>query len=254
MGKKKVNLLPALFFSKKRAETGTRPWQWASCRHPKTPSFRAGDVENGNGMFKTVNLDFLDPSMGRFGFDHSPDQASWSTSTSESASHSTESENPVDDESLEVLIRSARSDRLFFEPGGDTSSILGPGSVALLPPFKESVVLVMESKNPYMDFRRSMEEMVESSGVKDWECLEELLAWYLRMNGRKNHVYIVEAFIDLLLNLSCSSSSNKDECEDFSKNTDGTSFSSAASSFSDDSNLSSKGEDATHLDEDRKRE
>ncbi|OWM87663.1 transcription repressor OFP13 [Punica granatum] len=238
MGKKKMNLLPALFSSKNRAETG-QPRQWASCKHPKTLSFRAGDDNGGEGIFKTVNSIFFDPSMnGIRGLDgHSPEAASWLfTSTSESASYSTEvSEDLVADESLEVLVRGARSDRLFFEPQGDTSSIIGhPGSVdALVPPFKESVVLAMESENPYVDFRRSMEEMVESNGIKDWECLEELLGWYLRMNGKENHGFIVEAFIDLLLNLS--KGTKDDSCGGFNKNMEVTSFSSAASSFSDDS-------------------
>ncbi|KAK4798814.1 hypothetical protein SAY86_031140 [Trapa natans] len=245
--KKKVNIMPALFSSsssKKRAET----WQWASsCHHPRTLSFRAagGMDEDGNRTFKVLNSVLFDPGMGgcRLGLcDNSPDQASWFTSTSESASHSTESEDPAADESLEVLIRGARSDRLFFEPGGDTSSIFGHGTSVgdLLPPFKESVVLAMESKNPYVDFRRSMEEMVESSGVKDWDSLEELLAWYLRMNGTKNHIYILEAFIDLLLmNFRSSGSSNSNNSssrittyEEAEENL--TSFSSAASSFSDD--------------------
>ncbi|CAA6660620.1 unnamed protein product [Spirodela intermedia] len=42
----------------------------------------------------------------------------------------------------------------------------------------------MESKDPYSDFRLSMEEMVTIYGVRDWQCLEELLEWYLRVNGR----------------------------------------------------------------------
>ncbi|KAI9156585.1 hypothetical protein LWI28_009055 [Acer negundo] len=36
--------------------------------------------------------------------------------------------------------------------------------------FKESVVLSMESENPYLDFKKSMEEMVEINGLKDWKC------------------------------------------------------------------------------------
>ncbi|KAI3941436.1 hypothetical protein MKW92_025187, partial [Papaver armeniacum] len=50
--------------------------------------------------------------------------------------------------------------------------------------------MVMDSEDPYVDFRTSMEEMVESRGLKDWDCLEELLSWYLKVNGKKNHGYI----------------------------------------------------------------
>lgn len=244
-----MNLLPSLFSSRNRAETG-QPWQWASCKHPRTLSFRTGD-DSGDGMFKTINSVFFDPKMDGFGFDHSPEVSRF-TSTSESASHSTESEDLVD-QSLEVLVRSVRSDRLFFEPHGDTSSILEPESIALFPPLKESVVLALESVNPYMDFRRSMEEMVESNGIKDWECLEELLAWYLKMNRKDNHGIILEAFVDVLLDLSSSSSSNNNkDHKDFNKNIDVTSFSSAASSFSDDSDTSLKGEDVAEIDDEDK--
>lgn len=71
---------------------------------------------------------------------------------------------------------------------------------------KESMVLAMESEDPYLDFRVSMEEMVESHGLKDWECLGELLLWYLRMNEKKTHGFIVGAFVDLLVGLLSTSS------------------------------------------------
>ncbi|XP_059665882.1 transcription repressor OFP13 [Cornus florida] len=189
-------------FLSKNKETG-HPWQWHSCKHPKTLSFRAGD-----NMFKTVNSVFFDPEMP---------ESSWFTNSSESPSFSTESEESAG-ESLEVIIRGVQSDRLFFEPGG-TSSILEEAKASGFP-FKESVVMAMESDDPYVDFRRSMEEMVESHGLKDWECLEELLGWYLRVNGKMNHGFIVGAFIDLLVGLDSSHCS------------DSTSYSSAAASFS----------------------
>ncbi|KAE8704630.1 hypothetical protein F3Y22_tig00110450pilonHSYRG01070 [Hibiscus syriacus] len=66
-------------------------------------------------------------------------------------------------------------------------------------PFKESVVLSMGSRDPYDDFRVSMEETVEAEGLKHWEGLEQLLFWYLRANGKCNHGYIVAAFVDLLV-------------------------------------------------------
>ncbi|KAK8540075.1 hypothetical protein V6N13_048826 [Hibiscus sabdariffa] len=108
---------------------------------------------------------------------------------------------------LETVIRGLRSDRLFFEPGpGETSSIMEEaakrneeedGMNGL--PFKDSAVLSMESGDPYIDFRESMEEMVEAQGLIEWEGLEQLLSWYLRANGKCNHGYIVGAFVDLLV-------------------------------------------------------
>ncbi|KAE8655562.1 Transcription repressor OFP13 [Hibiscus syriacus] len=202
--------LPALFKAKE-------PWQWPSCKQPKTLSFRAGD-----DVFKTVNSMFFDANTGV----ETPE--SWFTHSSESASFSTESDRAV--ESLEVVVHGARSERLFFEPGGDTSSILEEAKTgrAASFPFEESVVLAMESNDPYVDFRLSMEEMVETHGMKEWEQLEELLGWYLKVNNKNNHGFIISAFIDLLLAITSSSSSS-----------DSTSYSSAVSSFSPSSTLRS---------------
>ncbi|XP_042520948.1 transcription repressor OFP13-like [Macadamia integrifolia] len=164
-------------------------WPWPSCKQPKTISFRADD-----NMFKTVNSAYIEAG------DVVTTPESWFTNSSESASFSTVSEESGG-ECLENVIRGLRSERLFFEPG-ESNSILeeakGGGGI----PFKESVVLAMESKDPYVDFRTSMEEMVEAHGLKDWECLEELLGWYLRVNGKKTHGFIVGAFVDLLVGLA----------------------------------------------------
>ncbi|XVE90897.1 hypothetical protein DITRI_Ditri20bG0113100 [Diplodiscus trichospermus] len=207
--------LPALF--KNKEPTSRQPWQWASCKHPKTLSFRAGD-----DVFKTVNSMFFDPN------DVVETPESWFTNSSESASFSTESDQGFDGESLEMVVRGARSERLFFEPG-DTSSILEEAKAGGFP-FKESVVLAMESDDPYVDFRRSMEEMVGTHGLKDWECLEELLGWYLKVNGKNNHGFIIGAFIDLLVAVAANSSS------------DSTSYSSAVSSFSSSPLCSTEGD------------
>ncbi|KAK0592361.1 hypothetical protein LWI29_017853 [Acer saccharum] len=207
-----MKLLPSLFKSKESMITSS--WQWpSSCKHPKTFSFRV----NQDNIFKTVNSVYFDPNDSI----ETPD--SWFTNSLSSASFSTTEEShdlmEVDGESLEMVIRGATSEeRLFFEAGGggDTSSILkknnknknknkaaNKSSVIVDDDnddlFKESVVLSMESENPYLDFKKSMEEMVEINGLKDWKCLEELLGWYLRMNGKKNHGFIVDAFVDLLV-------------------------------------------------------
>lgn len=215
---KNMKLIPSLF---KNKETSTnQPWQWPSCKHPKTLSFRAGD-----DVYKTVNSVFFDHAASEEA--DTPGSGSCFTNSSESASISTESEEfcITGGGSVEMIIRGARSERLFFEPG-DTSSILLEKAADTdhtsedILPFKESVVLAMESEDPYVDFKKSMEEMVESHGLKDWECLEELLGWYLRMNGKNNHEFIVGAFVDLLVGLASNSCS------------DSTSYSSAASTFS----------------------
>ncbi|XP_043691577.1 transcription repressor OFP13-like [Telopea speciosissima] len=166
-------------------------WPWPSCKQPKTLSFRADD-----NMFKTVNSVYIDAG------EVVTTPESWFTNSSESASFSTVSEESGG-EWVETMIRGLRSERLFFEPGGESNSILEEANkVGGGFPFKESLVLAMDSKDPYVDFRTSMEEMVEAHGLKDWECLEELLSWYLRVNGKKAHGFIVGAFVDLLVGLA----------------------------------------------------
>lgn len=64
-----------------------------------------------------------------------------------------------------------------------------------------AVVVTVESKDPYSDFRASMAEMVAAHGLRDWEALEELLAWYLKLNAKGVHAAIVGAFIDLLVTM-----------------------------------------------------
>ncbi|KAJ6425625.1 hypothetical protein OIU84_026239 [Salix udensis] len=136
---------------------------------------------------------------------------SWFTNSCESASFSTASDDHHQSgagESIETVIKGLRSERLFFKPG-ETNSILEEAKEDdECFPFKESVVSSMESRDPYLDFKKSMEEMVEAHGLTDWEALEELLCCYLKVNGKSNHGYIIGAFVDLLLGLASSSSSS----------------------------------------------
>ncbi|XP_042515569.1 transcription repressor OFP13-like [Macadamia integrifolia] len=188
-----MKLLPSLFKTSRdtKSPSLSSSWPWPSCKQqPKTFSFRADD-----NIFKTVNSVFIDA-----GDVVTTPESSWFTNSSESASFSTVSEVVSGGGSVETMIRGLRSERLFFEPG-DSNSILEEAKAGGFP-FKESLVLAMESKDPYVDFRTSMEEMVEAHGLKDWECLEELLCWYLRVNGKKTHGFIVGAFVDLLVGLA----------------------------------------------------
>ncbi|XP_010545178.1 PREDICTED: transcription repressor OFP12-like [Tarenaya hassleriana] len=100
------------------------------------------------------------------------------------------------------LVSPSPSDRLSTAmDGGDESS-------------SDSVAVQTDSPDPYADFRRSMEEMVEARGLRDaktnWEKLHELLLCYLALNPKCAHGFIVRAFSDLLVSLM-SSSENKSE-------------------------------------------
>ncbi|CAN8257142.1 unnamed protein product [Cochlearia groenlandica] len=165
----------------------------------KTMSFRFGD-----DMIKTVNSVFFD--------DHNVETESpesWFTNSSETetTSHTSDSDHDLDADSIETVVRGVvRSDRLFFDPNV-TSSIFEKSKSKSAMTEREDldcVAVAMESEDPYGDFRRSMEEMVNSNGelAKDWSSLESMLAWYLKMNGKKSHGVIVSAFVDLFAGFS----------------------------------------------------
>lgn len=215
--------IPSLFKNKVEPK---QPWQWPSCNHPKTLSFRA----TNDHVFKTVNSVFLDTSDGL----HTPD--SWFTNSSSDAASTTDDHsddtniNTATETAVETIIRHVRSsERLFFEPG-ETSSILNKAEAEttaakeeLLVPFEESVALALESDDPYLDFKKSMQEMVETHGLEEWDRLEELLGWYLKMNAKHNHGFIVGAFVDVLVGIVKDSALCR---------SDSTSYSSADSCFS----------------------
>ncbi|XP_062202968.1 transcription repressor OFP13-like [Phragmites australis] len=215
------------------------PWPWPSCgNNPQTTSFRADEepcctTARGAGpaaklrgaaageIYKTVNSVYFDSaddfSLGDVEEDVLDHVDSFSTTT-------------ASEEWSEAVIRSlgrTSTDRFFFDPGPASNSILA----ASTPPPAEakaeapdpddgqvmrqpctstsslaegSVAVAVDSADPYGDFRASMEEMVAAHGLRDWAALEELLAWYLRINGKHNHPLIVGAFVDLLLGLASS--------------------------------------------------
>lgn len=124
-----------------------------------------------------------------------------------------------DDDDIEtVVIRGVKtinsSKRLFFTPE-KTNSILKHTTKSQQGYFsqvtcREQMIstLTMESLNPYMDFRSSMEEMVQVHGLHDWDMLEELLGCYLMLNEKKHHCYIIRAFADLVLHQLTTTSSD----------------------------------------------
>ncbi|XP_022138695.1 transcription repressor OFP12-like [Momordica charantia] len=100
------------------------------------------------------------------------------------------------------------SRRFFFSSPGRSNSILESSSPPP-PPSSSAVKMGKYSVDPYADFRRSMEEMIEAREMEnvrsDWEYLEELLSCYLRLNPNHTHKFIITAFSDLLLSLLANS-------------------------------------------------
>ncbi|XP_047312442.1 transcription repressor OFP13-like [Impatiens glandulifera] len=157
--------------------------------------------EDQDHIFKTVNSIFF--------YQEDDSSTSFTNSSSQSARLSLEDEESYDNMDT-MIIGGLNSERLFYDPHGTRSLLRVREPKTVLPFEEESVALAMESADPYRDFRKSMEEMMEIHGLKDWDSWEELLGWYLRMNGKINHGFIVGAFIDLLVRMSPAQSSDSD--------------------------------------------
>ncbi|KAI4331240.1 hypothetical protein MLD38_029444 [Melastoma candidum] len=71
----------------------------------------------------------------------------------------------------------------------------------------DCVAVVMRTRCPYGEFKRSMQEVVESradgkfDGEVDWEFMEEMLMCYLNLNERKSHKHVLSAFVDVIVAL-----------------------------------------------------
>ncbi|KAI9119260.1 hypothetical protein K1719_009935 [Acacia pycnantha] len=117
--------------------------------------------------------------------------------------HSVNSANEPD------LATAFASRRFFFSSPGRSNSIVESSAAAGCQKKKvldNSVAVLTFSPDPYLDFRRSMQEMVEARPElmdvnSNWEVLHELLLCYLALNPKHTHKYIVGSFADLLVNL-----------------------------------------------------
>ncbi|KAK1282793.1 hypothetical protein QJS10_CPB22g00934 [Acorus calamus] len=108
-------------------------------------------------------------------------------------------------ENFSSLYTDVKASRRFFVDEEERPSTSNPTV--------DGVVVVTMSRDPYEDFRRSMEEMVEARegsggdvegcGALDWEYLEELLFCYLELNEKKLHGLVLRAFADLVVSLQC---------------------------------------------------
>ncbi|KAL6652867.1 hypothetical protein ACP70R_011792 [Stipagrostis hirtigluma subsp. patula] len=213
-------------------------WPWPSaCRHPRTSSFRG---PKDDAVYSTVNTVY-DATSEQFLRRSSMDEPSCIDRSPLALPAAEQGEEVEEGEEKEVqlretaVVRGVRSERLFFEPAGAeflpkqqaaparveneaaavvsakndepaATSPSGKSEAAAEAPAAAAVkggavVVTLDSKDPYRDFRASMAEMVAAHGLRDWEALEELLALYLKLNAKCVHTAIVGAFVDLLVSL-----------------------------------------------------
>ncbi|MCD7451171.1 hypothetical protein HAX54_009899 [Datura stramonium] len=178
---------PSLFKIQEKSSFSPLPWPLQPCGNLKTLSYR---YENNHNIFNCESF----------------------------------SNYNVDECIVERVIEGLKTEkqRLFFEPRGETSSILevsfssssssesDDSSNGLeIRPFNDScVVTAVDSMDPLGDFKKSMEEMVEANEeIKCEKSLQELLNWYLKANEKNTHRYIIGAFYDLLVSYSTTSPS-----------------------------------------------
>ncbi|GKU86565.1 hypothetical protein SLEP1_g1077 [Rubroshorea leprosula] len=172
-------------------------------------------------------------------YDHTLDSTAKSLTSSRSSSISSKPDKDAESEPDFATVLS--SQRFFFtSPGSSNSIIESTPSFASAtdprdhstnspvddgcdenksleswstPTVKDSVAVATFSPDPFMDFRRSMQEMVEARELVDvkanWDYLHELLLCYLSLNSKNTHKYIIGAFADLLVSLMANAGSSR---------------------------------------------
>ncbi|KAK9282394.1 hypothetical protein L1049_005311 [Liquidambar formosana] len=179
-----------------------RPLAPESPPHPLTP-------DDHSRPFPTTTTSFLIKNFNSL-YDLTSKSLTHSSSSSSDLSSSetdTETTTPADFATVYA------SQRFFFSSPGRSNSIIESSSSLETPPESNtlvngSIAIRTYSPDPYMDFRRSMQEMVEARELMDvrtnWDNLHELLLCYLALNPKSTHKFIVSAFADLIVGLMSS--------------------------------------------------
>lgn len=68
---------------------------------------------------------------------------------------------------------------------------------------RESFAVVKKSEDPYVDFKRSMMDMIMEKQIFNDKDLEQLLHCFLSLNSRNHHGIIVQAFSEIWEDLFC---------------------------------------------------
>ncbi|KAL6584687.1 hypothetical protein OROMI_003976 [Orobanche minor] len=206
--------------------------QFPSCRRPRTASFAADEGggkgrENGGVTLSDIDQFLYENFRSLYQEENDCDEEEEKSKRDDIAAAELLLEPPqlLENPPPENLCSSAR----FFVASGSSSSLIVDdpsssstssatnerSSVSATEDAAESanqespaapddfIALLTYSPNPYDDFRRSMQEMVdarlEHNGKADWEFLEELLFCFLDLNNKKSYRYILRAFVDLIV-------------------------------------------------------
>ncbi|CAI9753583.1 unnamed protein product [Fraxinus pennsylvanica] len=126
-------------------------------------------------------------------------------------------DSDTDTDSIPDFAPVLASQRFFFScPGRSNAIIEPPESPPRQAVVDGGVAIQTYSLNPYAEFRKSMQEMIEEREFTDveadFEFLHELLLCYLTLNPKHNHKFIIGAFSDVIVSLMSSSPSVDDFC------------------------------------------
>ncbi|CAL9112040.1 unnamed protein product [Musa acuminata var. zebrina] len=198
------------------AATAATSWLLSACKYPKTPSFA---VDRGR-----ADDDGHDPAATLSDVDRFLCENFHSLYLREDEPANFPEANPRGDEDERPPPAAFCSSERFFVSSGASNSLHrgarrnnASSSWSSRSPSPSSssrtneagaeargdgVAVVTFSKDPYDDFRRSMQGMVDARHVEpnqplDWDFMKELLFCYLELNDRSVHKHILRAFTDL---------------------------------------------------------
>lgn len=210
---------PQLQFPNPQSFSSSKSWIMSGCKHPKTLSFaidrkQVVDAAAGNNDDAAATLADID----RFLFENfrslylKEDEDLSERRKVSGGGRDSKNQREVSPES--PVDSYGGSHRFFFSPdeshtessenaGSSSSSLIGEdhGKDLKLP--TGCIAILRHSPNPSEEFRRSMQEMMDShlkhNEKVDWEFMEELLFSFLNLNDKKSYKYILNAFVDLIV-------------------------------------------------------
>lgn len=202
---------------------------WGSSCHqsPRTLSFTA------NRGSKTINSAYMEDDD----LDLDGDDDCLIRGREREREYSIDHNNHIESVIRDLPSHQGQGRRLLFEPGESSSSSILEAKAPSASHSSESqvdnidyyfkgdsstaLVVSMESRHPYLDFRNSMQEMLQAQYP---HSLHHLLSCYLNLNRNSNHPYILAAFLDLLLSLPTPTTSSHDDSPSLSTSSLSSSF------------------------------
>ncbi|WOG99220.1 hypothetical protein DCAR_0518568 [Daucus carota subsp. sativus] len=216
--------------------TSSTSWILRGCKHPKTPSFTIDPEKQKYHFSDTEDQDHDDGSATLSDIDKfliENFRSLYAKELDQGEEHDQENEGRVSCDSPKYDNPPSHdlcsSHRFFVAPASSGSVIddprtslavsegiegPGPGNTIFDGSTSECsekkkmgaedfIAVLRYSSSPCVDFKSSMQEMIEArlhhNGKVDWEFLEELLLCYLNLNDNKSHKYILSAFVDLIV-------------------------------------------------------